>query len=361
MVDLMENHTLVGEDIQLVIKGNVLAVLSSKNLEVISSAIHNGGCKKTKAIINTQVFDDYGDLRLHKDPVKFIIESSNKFGNFDEFVGMVTYASIKDFALVSKKEGNLGVSVIATAGCTHSESAGEKIEVHEILGTINIIIIINGNPTNSCLATLFITSTEAKTAALRDLDIRSRYSSDEATGTITDALVIAKTGFGSNIVYGGPASKLGNLVGFCTRKAVKEAVIKAKVGGFSPSRSVIKRLKERNLSLEKLASEASKIENISIDIKELKKQLEMNTVMTSLLLAAARLDDDFKKGLIPKELIDVKILSNKFSEKFLDSSNSSKNKIIKQLASVDLPPFTKNILITFLINNKLQEKNGNLK
>ena len=101
----MEQHKLVGEDIKLVLKENVLAVISSNNLSVVSSAIHNGGCKKTKTIINTQVFDEYGDRRLHDDPVLFIIESSKKLGNIDDFVGMVTYASIKDFSLVSKRDG----------------------------------------------------------------------------------------------------------------------------------------------------------------------------------------------------------------------------------------------------------------
>jgi adenosylcobinamide amidohydrolase len=40
-------------------------------------------------------------------------------------------------------------------------------------------------------------------------------------------MIVAKTNRGAPIVYGGPASKLGQLVGYCTRKAVKEAVMKA--------------------------------------------------------------------------------------------------------------------------------------
>ncbi len=360
----MEQHKLVGEDIKLVLKENVLAVISSNNLSVVSSAIHNGGCKKTKTIINTQVFDEYGDRRLHDDPVLFIIESSKKLGNIDDFVGMVTYASIKDFSLVSKRDGDLAVSVIATAGCTHAESSGEEIEIHEIPGTINIIVIIDGNPTASCLATTLITATEAKTAALRDLDLRSRYSGDEATGTITDALVTAKTGRGLSIIYGGPASQLGKLVGFCTRKAVKDTVTKAKVGGFPPSRSIIKRLTERHLSMKKLSFETSKIKDLSIDIQEMEKLLKSKPVFATLLLAAAKLDDDIKKGLIPKELGNVNLLSNKFSEMLLGPKSiniDSNDKINNQIEHVDLPPFTKHVLITFLMNNISKEKNENLK
>lgn len=360
----MEQHPLVGKNIKLVLKENVLAVLSSNKLSVISSAIHNGGCKRTKTIINTQVSDEYGDRKLHDDPVLFIINSSKKLGTFEDFVGMVTYASVKDFSLVSKRDGNLAVSVVATAGCTHAESSGEEIEIHEIPGTINIIVIIDGNPTASCLACTLITATEAKTAALRDLDLRSRYSGDEATGTITDALVSAKTGQGKSIVYGGPASKLGKLVGFCTRKAVKDAVIKAKVGGFPLSRSVIKRLTERHLSMEKISSEVSKIKGISLDAYTLEKMLKSKPVFSVLLLAAAKLDDDAKKDLIPKEFGNIDLLSNQFSEKFLNSKKININsnvELFNQMSLVELPPFTKHILVAFLMNNNLKEKNENLK
>ena len=357
----MKHYKLVGEDVKLVLKENVLAVLSSNTLSVISTAIHNGGCQRTNTIINTQVSDDYGDRRLHDDPEFFIIESSKKLGTFDDFVGMVTYASVKDFSLVSKIDGDLAVSVIATAGCTHTESSGEEIETHEIPGTINIIVIIDGNPTTSCLASTLITATEAKTAALRDLDLRSRYSGGEATGTITDALVTAKTGRGSSIVYGGPASKLGKLIGFCTRKAVKDATVRAKVGGFSPSRSIIKRLTERHLSMEKLAVETSKIKGISIDHLQMEKLLKSKPVFTTFLLAAAKLDDDVKKGLIPKEIRNVNLLSSQYSEMFLASNIINDAKNINQIDEVNLPPFTKHVLITFLMNNNLTEKNENLK
>jgi adenosylcobinamide amidohydrolase len=131
---------------------------------------------------------------------------------------------VKDFELVSKSNHESSVTVIATAGCTHAESAGEPIEFKAIEGTINIIVLVEGNPTDSCLSSLIITATEAKTAALRDLDLRSRWSGDEATGTITDAIVAAKTGQGPTIQYGGPASNLGQLVAYCTRKAVKNAL-----------------------------------------------------------------------------------------------------------------------------------------
>ena len=357
----MKQYSIVGSDIKLVIKSNVLAILSSNELSVMSSAIYNGGCRNRKLIINTQVFDDYGDKKLHDDPVDYIIECSKKISNFDDFVGMVTYASINDFSLVSKKEGDLGVSVIATAGCTHAESSGEEIEVQEISGTINIIVIIDGNPTASCLASAIITTTEAKTAALRDLDLRSRYSGFEATGTVTDALVVAKTGQGENIVYGGPASKLGKLIANCTRKAVKEAVIKAKIGGFTSRRSIINRLAERKLSIQKLSSEISKIKGITLDASGLEKLLLSKPVFAWVLLAATKLDEDVKKGLIPKEFENIDLLSYQFGNLFFNSKIIFSDKYPDNYSYVNLPLFTRHVLIAFLLNNNSKEKNENLK
>ena len=233
MDEFTKQIDIIGSFGKLVLKDNVLAFISNIDLSTVSSAIYNGGFKKTKAILNVQAPEKYSDRKLHANPQNLIIDSAKKIGLSKNFVGMVTAAAIDKFALVSKKDGNLAVSVTATAvdpegdTCSHAETAGEAITVEEKTGTINIMVVIDGNPTESCLVSTVLTATEAKTAALWELDIRSRYSGDVATGTITDAIVVAKTNRGEPIVYGGPASRLGQLVGYCTRKAVKEAVMKA--------------------------------------------------------------------------------------------------------------------------------------
>ena len=183
----MDNH------VRLVLKENVLAVLSDAELSAVSGAIHNGGFRRTCAIVNTEVPDSYGDRKLHDDPIAFVLASARKLDVPPEFVGLVTAAKIQKFSLVKKSEGDLAVSVVATAGCSHSESAGERIDVEEIAGTINVMIVVDGDPTESCLVALLATAVEAKAAAMRELDIRSRYTGDSATGTITDSVVVAAT------------------------------------------------------------------------------------------------------------------------------------------------------------------------
>ena len=46
----------------------------------------------------------------------------------------------------------------------------------------------------------------------------SRYSGDLTTGSITDSITVASTDKGTPIILGGPASKFGKLVGYCTRR-----------------------------------------------------------------------------------------------------------------------------------------------
>lgn len=233
MDDITKQIGLFGNCGKLILKDNILAILSDIDLSTLSSAIYNGGFKKAKAILNVQATEDFSDKQLHADPQKFILESAKKLGLQEDFVGMITAAAVDKFAFASKNDGELSVSVVATAvdpkgeTCSHAETAGEPINVEEITGTINIMILIDGNPTESCLVSTVITATEAKSAAMWELGIRSRYSGDLATGTITDAIIVAKTGRGAPIIYGGPASKLGQLVGYCTRKAVKETLMKA--------------------------------------------------------------------------------------------------------------------------------------
>jgi len=355
----MKQFDLVGEGVKLILKENVLAVLSDKPLNTVSSAFHNGGgLKKTRVIINAGVTKACSDSYLHDNPEAFMVASAKKLGVTDGYIGMATAAAVENFSLVSKRNGAVAVSVVATAAdnegntCNFSESAGEPIEVKHVEGTINIIVVIDGNPTESCLVSTVITATEAKMAALRELDIRSRFSGDEATGTVTDAVVVAETGRGASIVYGGPASDLGQLVGYCTRKAVKEAVMKA--DECMPSRSLLRRLKEMHLSVEKLAFELAKVKSLGVDEKAIAARLvgvlRGDSLAAAVVLAAVRIDEDVSKGLDPPEFGQTDALSKRVGEFFNRQAGVS----AAECAVVDLPPFLKNVLIGMVKSESLK-------
>ncbi|MBC7129660.1 adenosylcobinamide amidohydrolase [Candidatus Bathyarchaeota archaeon] len=325
---------LSGENLKLLYAKDYLALTSKNELSVISSAIHNGGFKKAKAILNVHVSEEQDMLALHQNPTKPVLKAIENLELSPEAtVGMITAADVTKFSLKTMELNGLRVSAIATAGCSFAETAGENIEAkvsNNRAGTINIIIAIEGNPTESCMMQNFIAATEAKTAALRELDIRSRYSGDPATGTVTDSLAIVATNVGPLIRYGGPASKLGKLVSQCTRSAVKEAALKN--GALSPARSLFQRFCERKIPLNKLLREILETKIATINLEELnmklKATIDKKPFLALVLMMAAKMDEDIKYGLIPKEFGDLNLLKEEFKtslHKALETKATIKN------------------------------------
>jgi adenosylcobinamide amidohydrolase len=333
---------------KITIKDNIVAVISDTPLVTLSSGIYNGGYKKVNAILNVSVPDNYNDKHLHDDPLNIVYDAQKNLQITGDYVAMITAAKIQNLSTTTRKIGDITITAIATAGWRHGESSGEDIEnSHYTHGTINIIVFLNANPTDSCLVSLFLTATEAKTAAMIDYDIRSRYTGDAATGTITDSLSVAVTGQGEKIELGGPASTIGQLAGSAVRQVVKEAADKQE--GQHQGRALARRLAERHLSVEHLAAELAKAKvfgDQKMVTSKLEQTLALDSVSAVFLLAAAKLDDDSKKGLIPNELGDISMLSEGFAGLILNNK-TQENLSFKE---VDLPPFTKQAAIALLQN-----------
>jgi len=343
----MEELNIFG-DLKIMLKDDVLALISEKEaLTFSSSAVYRGGLGKAKAILNVQVPNSYDQKLLHEHPEKVVLEAARKL-NLDPqlCVGMITAADIRKFSMRTSRKDYLTVCAIVTAGCNLAETAGENVEISiSPPGTINIIVAIDGNPTESCMLQTFITATEAKTAALRDLDVRSTYTGDYATGTVTDSLTIVSTNKGPEVRYGGPASKLGSLIGYCTREAVKSAILNS--GNISPKRSLWRRLSERKLPIEELVSEVLRRTHAKIDPKEVTSRIAKEPLMAFALMAAANMDMEIKMGLIPEEFGDLKDLTEKLAQ-CLTKGNSQNVEISRSpdLDSIDLKayPLLKSLL-----------------
>jgi iron complex transport system ATP-binding protein len=330
----------LSDNVKLIVKENVLAVFCDRPLMTVSSAIYNGGTNQVKAVLNVGVPEGYSDLSLHLDPLELIISSAAKLGLTKDYLAMVTAAKVKNYSLVSKKSDKFSVHVVATAGCSHGESSGEEMDVQEILGTINIIVLIDGNPSESCMVAGLITATEAKSAVMRDFDVRSHYTGDSATGSITDSVTVASTCSGKKLSLAGPASNLGKLIGYCARLAITEALLKQEP--MWACRIVLDRLKERHIGLEKMASEISKVKGLTVSVEELTKILRNNKLAGVYLLAAAKMDDDYKKNLLPTDFTNWTEVSKCFGTCTRLKCNYSK---MPNYDFVDLPPFLKYALI----------------
>jgi adenosylcobinamide amidohydrolase len=145
-----------------------------------------------------------------------------------------TAANMENLAICEKSYQNLVVSCLATGGIGNALRSGvdkanwieQDGKFVKALGTINIILLTNATLSDGAMARTIITATEAKTAALQDMDARSSISSTkQATGTGTDNMIIVSGKEPrSPIRYTGGHTKIGQLFGFSTKLAVAEAI-----------------------------------------------------------------------------------------------------------------------------------------
>ncbi|HAM60030.1 MAG TPA: hypothetical protein DCQ64_33340 [Candidatus Rokubacteria bacterium] len=89
--------------------------------------------------------------------------------------------------------------------------------------TINTIVVVEADPEPAALVNAVITATEVKALALMEASIGDG-DGGPATGTSTDAVVIAATGRGPRARFGGPASGLGWVIGRAVREALANGI-----------------------------------------------------------------------------------------------------------------------------------------
>ena len=95
------------------------------------------------------------------------------------------------------------------------------------VGTINVILLTNATLSEGAMARAIITATEAKTAALQDLDVRSTCSPQyQATGTGTDNIIVVSGKMGKPLLLTSGHTKMGELIGSSTKITVTEALKK---------------------------------------------------------------------------------------------------------------------------------------
>jgi adenosylcobinamide amidohydrolase len=156
--------------------------------------------------------------------------------NPDEAAMLGTAANMNYAAVAQASDNYVTVIAIVTAGvqgnacCAGDPAAWRETadgweNVSPVAGTINTLLLINHPLTEGALARSVVTMTEAKSAALQRLVVRSRYSQDFATGTGTDQYCVAAPLSGNFVLNNtSPHTKLGELIGVVVRDATLEAL-----------------------------------------------------------------------------------------------------------------------------------------
>ncbi|MDJ0763539.1 MAG: helical backbone metal receptor [Myxococcota bacterium] len=215
------------------------------------------------------------------------------------FSFLYTGADMSSLSVVSKAYEKLQAYALVTAGVRgNAMMASKDIGDYYEPGTINIIMLTNAELSHRARTRAILTATEAKTAALFDLDVRSAYSGrfNPATGTGTDN-VIAVSGSGYPIDNTGGHSKMGELIAQAVYEGVKKAVYKQ--NGIAPGRSVFHRLEERGIALFNVISAADCHKRVGA--MHLATELEgllLDPLYGSFIQAALAISDDYEAGLV---------------------------------------------------------------
>ncbi|MFZ5573302.1 MAG: adenosylcobinamide amidohydrolase [Thermodesulfobacteriota bacterium] len=212
---------------------------------------------------------------------------------------LFTGANMDHLAVTEKAFKDMRVYALITAGVQSnalrtSKDSGGYYEP----GTINIILLTNMRLTPRAMTRAIITATEAKTAALQDLDIRSSETplSYGATGTGTDNILIAQ-GIGRTIDNTGGHTKMGELIAAVVHAGVIRAVsLQNRLTG---NRSIFSRLRERGITPSSLI--AGENCECGVDQDQLVADLEailMDPRYAGFLTAALSISDASEQGLV---------------------------------------------------------------
>jgi adenosylcobinamide amidohydrolase len=134
-------------------------------------------------------------------------------------------------------QGNAGRAGDPATWHESAEAGGAWRPVHAQPGTINTMVIFNWPLSSAALTRAAATITEAKTAALLELAVGSRYSPQLATGTGTDQFCLASPLDAERVpkTWTGKHAKLGEILALAVLKATKEAL--RWQNGLEPSRT----------------------------------------------------------------------------------------------------------------------------
>ena len=209
---------------------------------VISTCRAGGGLRDDLDLIfNHQSCEPTGHTRKEhvqavRDPAAYLQTICLQNGLSENCASLGTAANMNCAAIKSETFRDLEVVTVCTGGVeTNAGRAGDPASLYEMdgkfesagqeakepCGTINIILCINRELTQGAMVRSVMMATEAKTAALQDLNINSCYSDGLATGTGTDQIAVASRLTGETPLTGaGKHTKLGELIGRTVKMAV---------------------------------------------------------------------------------------------------------------------------------------------
>ncbi|WP_342554761.1 adenosylcobinamide amidohydrolase [Paenibacillus sp. FSL R7-0652] len=202
----------------------------------LSSAVYGGGMLELNRVFNIYVDKHY----RCDDPPRDIAQALREWQEqADQCAGLLTAVRLEHTSIQEFTSSEFGLLCCTTAGVSNAARAGSERTVFDIHGqtqnrapyipgTINIMLWFNGRMTSGAMVNAVQTAVEAKAAALADAGIADSENGLPATGTTTDAIVLAVRQNGDDIqplhTYAGTATALGAVIGRLVYDTVTESL-----------------------------------------------------------------------------------------------------------------------------------------
>ncbi|MDR2422200.1 MAG: adenosylcobinamide amidohydrolase [Deltaproteobacteria bacterium] len=226
---------------------------------VLSTSRHNGGYREDlKYLCNHQSCEPAAHSRgslVLVDPAAYQAQVLAPHDLPPERSALLgTAANMRLLTIKAESFEELTVAAAATGGVeTNAARAGDPAMGHEgpegyrhfespippkgpNSGTINVLVFVSRPMTPGAMARGLSMIVEAKTCALMELGVNSRYSSNLASGTGTDQIGLASQTLEGvkPLAGGGHHIKMGELIGRVTHDAVREVLVRQ--NGMTPDR-----------------------------------------------------------------------------------------------------------------------------
>lgn len=207
------------DGVEVVVGAEAVWLTAERELVVISSAFAGGGLARARTIVNLHVPKNFPCADAEATVVAF----ARRRALPPPCVGMLTSAWTEKAETAVEAAGDIRALVVATVGLSNASAAGLTARAAPAPGTINTVVVVDADAEHAALVNLVVTVTEVKTAVLLDAGLKS-VDGHPATGTSTDAVVVAATGRGPRCRFGGPISDLGFVVARAARHALGTGV-----------------------------------------------------------------------------------------------------------------------------------------
>ena len=285
--DLMDEKICMN-DIQINIENDTFIIQRERGFLSLNN-LNDDIFSDVKTIINHSVSDDQ---KILQNPDEYIKKFLKNMDISSRASVMLTNADINQIAIKTCDY----VTAVVSASDLNLYGTGELIESENenIVGSLNIILLINKNLNQKSLLNSYLCAERAKMAAIWDLDVRSS-SGDLAIGNPNDHLIVACTGKSDEDPDNG--LELQTLVMKCIRNATKKAFANS---GFS--KGVLDFIESVGVKIDDLVNAGmelcvgvEKSEDLYTKLhNQILKSLEDLNVV-SFIIAGIRLEEDYEK------------------------------------------------------------------